>query len=109
MQEVLQALGGTPSANPGIELSLPDFTENGALVPVSVTSKLPGTEEIAIVVESNPFPLVVRFAMSPDTEPSISTRVRLAQSGSVLAVVKAEGKLYSAVGQTKVTVGGCGG
>jgi sulfur-oxidizing protein SoxY len=109
MKEVLSALGGTPAPHPGIELTLPDITENGALVPVSVASRLKRTEEISIVVESNPFPLVVRFEISADTEPYISTRVRLAQSGSVLAVVKSEGKMYSAIRQTKVTIGGCGG
>ncbi len=61
------------------------------------------------MVESNPYPLVVRFMMSEGTDPFISTRIKMAQSGSVYAVVKAGNQLYYVSKDTKVTVGGCGG
>jgi sulfur-oxidizing protein SoxY len=39
----------------------------------------------------------------------ISTRIKMGQTGNVIAVVKANGKLYSARKEVKVTIGGCGG
>jgi sulfur-oxidizing protein SoxY len=109
MAEVLRQIGGTPVVGAGIELTTPDLVENGGVVPVSVTSRLPGTQEICIVAEFNPNPLIVRFTIPQGTEPFIATRVKMAQSCSVYAVVRAEGRLYAAVRDTKVIVGGCGG
>jgi sulfur-oxidizing protein SoxY len=109
MPDAFRALGGMPAAGADIALTIPDLVENGAMVPVAVSSALLGTQEICIVVESNPYPLVVRFMVSEGTEPFISTRVKMAQSGAVYAVVKAGDQLYYAAKDTKVTVGGCGG
>ncbi len=39
----------------------------------------------------------------------MSTRVKMGESTLVHAVVKADGKLYTASKETKVTLGGCGG
>lgn len=102
-------MGGTPVPSNAIDLDLPELTENGAIVPVTVTSRIPGTEQISILVEANPYPLAARFDILPDTEAFVATRVKLAQSGTVTAVVKADGRLYSAVKATTVTIGGCGG
>lgn len=111
LAEVMQAWSGMPTFNGGsgdVVLTLPDLAENGAAVPVTVASSLPGVQEIAIVVESNPFPLVVRFSISDQTEAFVSTRVKMAQSGNVVAVVLANGKAHVASKAIKVTVGGCG-
>ncbi|MDD3764605.1 MAG: thiosulfate oxidation carrier protein SoxY [Nevskiales bacterium] len=102
-------LGGTPAESADIDLSTPDIAENGAVVPVSVTSKLPGTEAIYILIEKNPNPLAAGFMIPEGTEPFVSVRVKVAQTCNVIAVVKAGGKLYSAAKETKVTLGGCGG
>jgi sulfur-oxidizing protein SoxY len=108
MQEALAALGGTSAAGAEIILVVPDASENGAVVPVSVDCNLPGTSEIFIVVESNPNPLVVRFTIPEGTQPCISTRIKIAESGKVYAVARTEGRLVSACKHTQVTVGGCG-
>jgi sulfur-oxidizing protein SoxY len=47
--------------------------------------------------------------MRPTNRSNIATRLKLAESSKVIAVVKSEGKLYSATKQIKVTIGGCGG
>jgi sulfur-oxidizing protein SoxY len=60
-------------------------------------------------VEKNPNPMVAAFTLVEGTEPSISTRVKVSQTCNVYAVVKADGKYYSAMRETKVTLGGCGG
>lgn len=109
VEEALKALGGTPVDSKDITINSPDIAENGAVVPVAITSTLPRTQEIYIVVEMNPFPLTAAFVIHEGTEPFVSTRVKMAQSTHVLAIVKADGKLYSTRRETKVTLGGCGG
>ena len=108
MQDALRALGGIPALDHEIVLSAPDLAENGAVVPVTVESHLPGTQEIFIVVEANPNPLVVRFTIPQGTEPFVSTRIKMAETSSVYAVVRAQDKLYAVSCRTEVTIGGCG-
>jgi len=79
------------------------------VVPIGVTSNIPKTESIAILIEKNPNLLAAVFDIPTGTETSISTRVKMAQSSNVYALVKADGKYYVAAKDIKVTLGGCGG
>jgi sulfur-oxidizing protein SoxY len=108
LREVLEGLGGQPASATQIVLTLEDVVENGALVPVSVECTLPGVGDIFLVVEANPTPLAVRFRIPEGTEPYISTRLKLAQSGRVHAIARAQGVLYATSRDTRVTVSGCG-
>jgi sulfur-oxidizing protein SoxY len=108
LDDALLALGGAPVPSQHITLTVPDSVDNGAFVPVDVSSALPGTHEICIVVATNPNPMVVRFNLPEGTEPAVSTRVKMAASGRVYAIVKARGGLYAAYRDTQVTVGACG-
>lgn len=105
--DAIRALGGVPKASAQIALELPQLAENGALVPITVTSALPGTREILIVVDGNPQPLAVRFTIPEGTEPFVATRIRLAQSGTVYAAVRTAEGLYATARTVQVTVGGC--
>lgn len=108
--DTVKALGGAGAAeSQGIAITAPDIAENGAVVPVSITSKLPNTESISILVEKNPNALAASFDIPDGTEPSVSTRVKMGQSSHVTALVKADGKFYLASKEIKVTLGGCGG
>ena len=111
MDETMKALGGgAPSPSKDITfVSTPDIAENGAVVPVGVSSTIPKTESIAILIEKNPNMLAASFEIPPGTDPSISTRVKMGQSSNVYALVKADGKYYVASKEIKVTLGGCGG
>ena len=110
VKDAIAALGATPAAGGAqIVISAPDIAENGAVVPVGVTSSVPGTTEIYILVEKNPNPLAAGFTIPDGTEANVQTRVKMGQSSNIHAVVKANGKLYAAVKETKVTLGGCGG
>jgi sulfur-oxidizing protein SoxY len=111
MDETMKAFGGgTPAQSKDVTfVSTPDIAENGAVVPVGVTSSIPKTESIAILVEKNPNLLVASFDIPPGTDPTISTRVKMGQSSNVYALVKADGKYYVASKEIKVTLGGCGG
>ncbi|WP_372659691.1 thiosulfate oxidation carrier protein SoxY [Hydrogenophaga sp.] len=109
LADALKAIGGTPAASDQITVISPDIAENGAVVPVGVSSKLPNTTEMYLVIEKNPTPLSCGFTIPAGTLPEVQTRVKMGQSTHVVAVVKADGKLFSASKETKVTLGGCGG
>jgi sulfur-oxidizing protein SoxY len=109
LDEFHAAIGGKPEPSDQIELTTPDIAENGAVVPVSVTSKLPKTEQILIVVEKNPNPMAASFTLPEGTEAFVSTRVKVGQTCNIHALVKADGKFYGTQRETKVTLGGCGG
>jgi sulfur-oxidizing protein SoxY len=111
MDETMKAFGGgAPAQSKDIAfVSTPDIAENGAVVPIGVTSAIPKTESIAILIEKNPNMLAASFDIPPGTDPAISTRVKMGQSSNVYALVKADGKYYVASKEIKVTLGGCGG
>ena len=110
--DTVKALGGaTATENPGVRFTspTPDIAENGALVPVTVTSSLPKTESIAILVDKNPNSLAATFDVLAGMDPFVSTRVKMGQTSDVYALVKADGRYYYAKKEIKVTIGGCGG
>jgi sulfur-oxidizing protein SoxY len=109
LDDALKAIGGTPAASDQVSVVAPDIAENGAVVPVGATSNLPNTTDIYLIVEKNPTPLSCAFMIPAGTAPEVQTRLKMGQSTNVVAVVKADGKLYSATKETKVTLGGCGG
>jgi sulfur-oxidizing protein SoxY len=111
MDETMKAFGGgAPAQSKDITfVSTPDIAENGAVVPVGVSSSIPKTESIAILIEKNPNMLAASFDIPAGTDPAVSTRVKMGQSSNVYALVKADGKYYVAAKEIKVTLGGCGG
>jgi len=108
LAEALRLLDADPTPSDDITLNVPDFVENGAVVPVEITSRLPGTQEIYILSEANPFPLVARFTVLEDTDAFVSVRIKVASSCNIHALVQSGGRFFSAVKATTVTVGGCG-
>ena len=110
MAETVKAMGGTaPAESKDITITAPDIAENGAVVPVAVSSAIPNTESISILVEKNPNLLAASFMIPAGTEPSIGTRVKMGQTSNVFALVKADGKFFVTSKEIKVTLGGCGG
>jgi sulfur-oxidizing protein SoxY len=99
----------TLTGNDKIKIKAPDIAENGAVVPISVETDIEGVESISIIAEKNATPLTSSFALGKGTEAFIATRIKMAKTSSVIAVVKAGGKLYSTGKEVKVTIGGCGG
>lgn len=110
MRDAFAALGaGTPADAKDIVVTAPDIAENGAVVPITATSNLPGTESISFLVENNPNMLAASFLLPGGTAPVVSTRVKMARTSNVSVLVKAGGKFYVATKEIKVTLGGCGG
>jgi sulfur-oxidizing protein SoxY len=111
VDDALNALYGTSnhSASGDIKIKAPDIAENGAVVPITVSTNMSGVENISVMVEKNPQPLTSSFDMGSDTLPFVSTRIKMGKTSDVIAVVKSGGKLMSANKTVKVTIGGCGG
>jgi sulfur-oxidizing protein SoxY len=110
LDETVKALGGTSAAQSGdISINAPDIAENGAVVPVGVSSKIPNTQAVYILVEKNPNSLAAGFGIPAGTEANVATRIKMGQTSNIHAVVKADNKFYVATKEVKVTLGGCGG
>jgi sulfur-oxidizing protein SoxY len=92
-----------------VELDVPEIAENGAVVPVSVSSSLPKVTSISILVPENPYTLAASYVLPAGTEPAIGCRLKMAKTSNVVAVVESDGKLYATSKEVKVTLGGCGG
>jgi sulfur-oxidizing protein SoxY len=108
--DAIKALyGKTAEASDKIKLDAPEIAENGAVVPVAVSSTLPDVTSISILVAENPNALVASYKIPAGTIPNVANRLKMAQTSNVIAVVEAGGKLYSTIKEVKVTVGGCGG
>jgi sulfur-oxidizing protein SoxY len=111
LNDAVKAMGGAaPTESKDITITSPDIAENGAVVPFTISSKIPKTESIALMVEKNPNILAANFSIPDGTEPWVNTRVKMGQTSNVIALVKAaDGKYYYASKEVKVTLGGCGG
>lgn len=113
VNDVVKALGGSAQVAKTSDVSwgsTPEIAENGAVVPINITSRIPNTQSIAVLVEKNPSVLAAKFDFPAGTEASVSTRVKMGQSSDVHALIRtADGKYFVATREVKVTLGGCGG
>jgi sulfur-oxidizing protein SoxY len=107
MNKLFGSANNTPSGD--IKIKAPDIAENGAVVPVSVSTSLGKVDSIAVIAEKNGTPLASNFKLGANAIPNVSTRIKMGKTSDVIAVVKANGKAYSARKNVKVTIGGCGG
>jgi sulfur-oxidizing protein SoxY len=101
--------GKTAEPSDKVKLDAPEIAENGAVVPISVSSTLADVTSISILVAENPNALAASYKIPAGTMPSVANRLKMARTSNVIAVVEAGGKLYSSTKEVKVTVGGCGG
>ncbi len=111
MADLMKVLGASmPVESADVTLMAPDIAENGAVVPIAASTKLPGVKSILLLVEKNPAVLSAMFNVSDDIEANFSTRVKMGESSNVYAVaLMNDGKTLFAQKLVKVTLGGCGG
>lgn len=108
--DAIKALyGKTAEASDKVKLDAPEIAENGAVVPVSVTTTLPDVTSISFMVSENPVVLVASYKIPAGTMPVVANRIKMAKTSNVIVIVEAGGKVYSTTKEVKVTVGGCGG
>ena len=99
--------GATPSKE--VVIDAPEIAENGAVVPIEVSSSIPGTSAISVIIEKNPFPLAAQFDFQNGALPYVKLNVKMNETSDVRAVAIAGGRQYTATKEIKVTIGGCGG
>ena len=111
LKDAFDALGASSRVESAdIAMTAPEIAENGAVVPISVSTALPGVKRIAFLVEKNPTTLAGVFEFTDAVETSVATRIKMGQSSNVLAVaLMGDGKVFYAQKDVKVTLGGCGG
>jgi sulfur-oxidizing protein SoxY len=101
--------GKTTETSDKIKLDAPEIAENGAVVPVSVTTTLADVSSISFLVSENPNVLIASYKIPAGTVPAVANRIKMAKTSKVIVLVEAGGKLFSTDKEVKVTVGGCGG
>ena len=88
----------------------PEMVDSVYVVPVSMESRIPGTDFMALMIQKNPVPMSAVFLIPPGTEAMINTRIKMGATSTVYGIVRANGNFY--VGSTMIKVraggGGCG-
>ena len=108
--EALKSLGTSASApSKDLIVEAPQIAENGMVVPIEVTSNIPGTQAISVLIEKNPSPLAGRFEFTDGALPFVKVNVKMAETSGVRVIAEAGGKSYVSTREIKVTIGGCGG
>jgi sulfur-oxidizing protein SoxY len=110
LADAMKALGiANATESKDIQIRAPEIAENGAVVPIDITSSIPGTTSISVFIEKNPFPYTGTFDVSQGALPFVHLRVKIGESSPVRVVVAAGGKNFTTAKEVKVTIGGCGG
>ena len=93
-----------------IHIKAPEIAENGAVVPITVKTSIDNVNMISTLVDNNPSPLTSSYEINSKIEAYISTRVKMAKSSNIIALVSTtDNQHFTASKSIKVTIGGCGG
>jgi thiosulfate oxidation carrier complex protein SoxZ len=110
LDQTLKNLGVSESkASSAIDIIVADRAENGAVVQIEVLCNIPNTESIAILIAGNPTPLIANFILQHGAPAHVVTRVKMAQSSDVMALIKADGVFYQHKKNVVVLEDGCSG
>ena len=108
--DALKSLGvGNAAASKDLHIEAPEIAENGAVVPIEISSAIAGTSALIVMIEKNPFPLTARFDFKDGALPFVKLNVKMGETSDVRVLAEAGGKYYGASKEIKVTIGGCGG
>lgn len=105
VQEALTALGvPTPELGRKVLLEVPDLVLKNRKAMIKVSSQIPGTDWIAVLVEPREAPFIEAKDFSPGVDHSFSVQVDFARTSTVRAVVRAGGKYFQVKREVKVVV-----
>ena len=109
-----KVVGGAPVRRGKVKLDVPPLIDNGNTVPLSVEVESPMTganhvKAIHVFTEKNPQPYVITAHLGPRAgRARISTRARIADTGTVLAIAEmSDGSFWSDSAEVVVTLGAC--
>ena len=78
--DAIKALyGKTAEPSDKVKMDAPEIAENGAVVPISVSTTLADVTSIAFLVSENPNALVASYKIPAGTVPSVANRIKMAQ------------------------------
>jgi sulfur-oxidizing protein SoxY len=114
-QESIRKLTGSAAINQGrVTLELPPLVENGNTVPLKISVASPMTpadhvKAIHVLAAKNPQPNVAVFHFGPRAgRASVETRIRLADSQTVVAICEmSDGSFWSGSAESVVTIAAC--
>ncbi|HEX9646185.1 MAG TPA: SoxY-related AACIE arm protein [Alphaproteobacteria bacterium] len=111
---IAEVAGDSPVTPGGMVLEVPQLSENGNAVPLTVTVDSPMTDadhvaSIHVFTEHNPLPNVAHFYLGARAgRAQVSTRIRLAGSQRVVALARlSDGSLRSAEVEVVVALAAC--
>jgi sulfur-oxidizing protein SoxY len=113
--EAIQKITGSAKIQEGrVTLTIPPLVENGNLVVLKVSVESPMTtndyvKAIHVIAEGNPLPNIFNAYLTPRSgTANITTRVRLADSQRVWAIVQmSNGSFWQGSAETLVTLSAC--
>lgn len=91
-----------------ITIDVPAIAENGAVVPITISSTLKQIGRIYIWVEKNPTPLAAEFVLDESMAVYLTARIKMAESCNVVVVAEQGQQLLRKQQWVKVMQGGCG-
>ena len=111
-EQVARVTGGKAPQPGCVKLDLAQMVENGNAVPMTVSADPPEgrrVDSLHVFAEANPNPEVVHAAFGPASfAPKLSTRIRLANSQTVVAVaVMDDGSCWTDSVTVLVTLAAC--
>ncbi len=101
-------IGSEIASSEEVEIIAPDRAENGAIVQIEVTSHIPNTESISVLVEHNPTVLIGHFVFSNGALSYLVTRIKMAETSDIKIIVKAGDGYFTASKNVVVLENGCG-
>lgn len=109
-QDAARAAGArSMTESKDVVLNALDVAEDGAAVPLGVSTALPNVRQLLLLVEKNPSTLVAMFHVTDAIEANFAIRAKMGQSSDVYAVaIMNDGRALWAKKEVKVTLGGCG-
>lgn len=110
VEDALTNLYGTSNtrASAQVKVRAPRQVENGAMVPVTVSTTLSDVRAISVLVAKNAQPLTAHINLLDGAVPYFAVNIKMKRTSDVHFVVNAGGRLYSAKRNIKVSVGGYG-
>ena len=109
IQETFAALGvGEAIVDQRVLIQAPDTAENGAYVGIGIESSIPNIDAVAFLVEKNPSVLAGYFEIMKTEKLKLGTKIKMAETSDLVALVKAGDKYFMNTRNIKVVLGGCG-
>lgn len=112
IEDALQTLLGQAEVDENDAISFtvgspPTYAVNGATVPIEINCELEGIQRVAFLVEKNPNPLAMSFEPTDSVTLPFKTMIKVAEDSDIIAVVRANDKLYMTKRYVEIDIGGC--